>query len=214
MKAAPRGPIPGRRIVVLASGGGRSLDNLATSTRTGELDAEIALLVCDRRRAGVLDVAARHGIASALVRPRDFADADAFGRAVFDRVESEGARLVVLAGFLRHLPIPDAWLGHVINIHPSLLPKYGGHGFYGDRVHAAVLAAGDRESGCTVHYVDAVYDNGPPIVQRRVPVEDTDDVEALAARVFAAERLALPEAVRLHLDGAIDFERARVAAQG
>ena len=205
----PQGPSDGRRVAVLASGSGRSLDNLATLSASGELDATIALLVCDKRKAGVLAVAERHGVEAVVLRPRDFDDASAFGAAVFEAVERAQCRLVVLAGFLRHLPVPDAWHGHVINIHPSLLPKHGGKGYYGDRVHAAVLAAGDAESGCTVHYVDEVYDHGPHLVQRRVPVEPDDDAHSLASRVFAEECRALPEAVRLHLDGEVDLERAR-----
>lgn len=206
-----QGPSAGRRVVVLASGGGRSLDNLARLAAAGELDAQFPLLVCDKRRAGVLDVAQRHGIEARVIRPRDHDGPAAFGDAVFAAVESVEARLVVLAGFLRHLPVPDAWLGHVINIHPSLLPKHGGQGYYGDRVHASVLEAGDTESGCTVHYVDEVYDHGPHLVQHRVAVEPGDDVGTLAARVFDQECIALPEALRLHLDGEVDLARARAA---
>lgn len=204
------GPTRGRRVTVLASGGGRSLDNLALRSGDGELDAEIAALVCDRRRAGVLDVAARHGIEAHTLRPRDFDDHASFSNAVFACAEHHGARLVVLAGFLRHLSIPPTWLGHVINIHPSLLPAYGGQGFYGDRVHAAVLAAREATSGCTVHYVDDEYDHGPPILTRTVEVRADDDVHVLAARVFEQECEALPRAIALHLDGKIDFERARL----
>jgi phosphoribosylglycinamide formyltransferase 1 len=204
------GPAPGRRLTVLASGGGRSLDNLARRCGAGELNAELAALICDRRRAGVLDVAARHQIEAHTLRPRDFEDHAAFSRAVFTCAENHGTRLVVLAGFLRHLPIPPAWLGHVINIHPSLLPAYGGQGFYGDRVHTAVLAAGEARSGCTVHYVDDEYDHGPPILVRPVAVQADDDVQTLAARVFDEECDALPTAIAQHLDGEIDFERARL----
>ncbi|MEZ5980371.1 MAG: phosphoribosylglycinamide formyltransferase [Planctomycetota bacterium] len=194
------GPAEGRRLCVLASGGGRSVDNLARLAASGELDAEVALVVCDRDGAGVLDVAARHGIESAVVKPRDFEDPSAFSRVVFGLAEQRRCALVVLAGFLRLLPIQAAWRGHVVNIHPSLLPKYGGKGYYGDRVHAAVLAAGESESGCTVHYVDDQYDNGPHLLQRRVAVEQGDDVHALAARVFEQERIALPEAIALHFE--------------
>jgi phosphoribosylglycinamide formyltransferase-1 len=184
-----------RRVTVLASGGGRSLDNLAQRVKSGALDAELVSLVCDRSKAGVLDVAARHGIESVVIRPKDFAAPEEFSRAVFARIEAARTRLVVLAGFLRHLLIPKAWLGHVINIHPSLLPRHGGPGYFGEHVHRAVLAAGDAESGCTVHFVDDHYDNGPQILQKRVPVLAGDDVHTLAARVFAAECEALPEAV-------------------
>ena len=97
----------------------------------------------------------------------------------------------------------DTYPNRVLNIHPALLPAYGGKGFYGDKVHAAVLTAGERETGCTVHYVTNKYDAGPILLQRRVPVLAGDDTHTLAARVFEAEKLALPEAIREH------FARAR-----
>jgi phosphoribosylglycinamide formyltransferase-1 len=202
------GPAIGRRIVVLASGGGRSLDNLARLAAAQRFSGELAALVCDRSQAGVLEVAARHGIPTRVLRPKDHASPQDHSRAVFACAEEAGARLVVMAGFLRHLLVPSTWLGHVLNIHPSLLPRHGGAGCYGDRVHAAVLAAGDRESGCTVHYVDNLYDNGPHVLVARVPVEPGDDVHSLAARVFAAECEALPRAIELHLSGAVDFATA------
>ena len=108
----------------------------------------------------------------------------------------------MLAGFLRLLVIPDLWLGRVLNIHPALLPAYGGRGYYGTRVHRAVLDAGETRSGCTVHFVDNGYDTGPIILQREVPVHPDDTVAALAARVFAEEERALPEAIRRCLSGA------------
>jgi phosphoribosylglycinamide formyltransferase-1 len=130
--------------------------------------------------------------------PRAHADPGALSRAVFAEVERARADLVVLAGYLHLLPIPESWRGRVLNIHPALLPKFGGKGFYGERVHRAVLAAGERESGCTVHYVTDEYDSGPPLLQLRVPVLPDDTPETLAARVFEAEKRALPAAIRMH----------------
>ena len=106
----------------------------------------------------------------------------------------------MLAGFLRLLVVPERWLGRVLNIHPALLPAFGGKGFYGERVHRAVLEAGERVTGCTVHYVTNEYDAGPILLQREVPVLPGDTPESLAARVFEAEQRALPDAVRLHLE--------------
>lgn len=203
MSGPSTAPADRQRVAVLASGGGRSLDNLAQRSKSGALAAELVLLVCDRSKAGVLDVAQRHDIESIVIRPKDFTAPQDFSRAVFTRIEDARARLVVLAGFLRHLLIPKEWLGHVINIHPSLLPRHGGPGYWGEHVHRAVLAAGDRESGCTVHFVDDHYDNGPHILQKRVPVLAGDDVHSLAARVFAAECEALPEAVARVLTGTV-----------
>ena len=187
------------RLAVLASGGGRSLENLAEVIARGELAAELAVLVCDRAGIGALERAARLGLEALVLPYSDLGGAAGFGARCFAELEARRIDLVVLAGFLRLLAVPPAWAGRVINIHPALLPAFGGKGFYGERVHAAVLAAGVPETGCTVHFVDEQYDHGAPILQRRVPVEPGDDVHTLAARVFEMEKRALPEAIRLVL---------------
>jgi phosphoribosylglycinamide formyltransferase-1 len=187
-----------RRLAVLASGGGRSLENLAEKIGAGELDAELALVLVNTPDAGAIARARRLQLELAIVDHRHFATAGEFSAAVFREIEARAVELVVLAGFLRLLLIPERWVGRVINIHPALLPKFGGKGYYGDRVHAAVLAAGEDVTGCTVHYVTNEYDAGPPLLQRRVPVKPGDDVHTLAARVFEEEKVALPEAIALH----------------
>ncbi|MHC4263413.1 MAG: phosphoribosylglycinamide formyltransferase [Planctomycetota bacterium] len=193
-------------LALLASGTGRTIANLFACIDRGELEAEAGIVITDRPGIRSLELAEERGVATAVVRPKDFGGPSAFSEAVFARIEAAGCSTVVLAGFLRFLPIPDRWLGRVINIHPSLLPRHGGKGCYGDRVHAAVLAEGDAETGCTVHYVDNVYDHGPAILQRRVAVAPADDVTSLARRVFEQECLALPEALRQHLSGAVRFQ--------
>lgn len=187
-----------KRLAVLVSGGGRSLENLATRIAAGELEAEIGLVLANTPTAFALERAKRLGLESVVVDHRQHADAASFSAAVFREIDARAIDLVVLAGFLRLVILPERWLGHVLNIHPSLLPRHGGKGFYGDRVHRAVLAAGDRESGCTVHYVTNEYDRGEIVLQRRVPVLPGDDEHSLGARVFEEERLALPEAIRRH----------------
>ena len=183
-----------QRIAVLASGGGRSLENLAQRIRAGDLEAEVALVVSDREGAGALERAERLGIPS-LVVPYRRAEPAAFAERVFTELEQRECVLAVLAGFLRLLVVPDEWLGRVINIHPALLPAFGGKGHYGDRVHRAVLESGVAETGCTVHFVDNEYDHGEVLLQRRVPVLPGDDVATLAARVFEEEKVALPDAI-------------------
>ncbi len=127
-----------------------------------------------------------------------YPDGDARDDAITRCLTDAGTELVALCGYLRFFRVDPAWAGgRALNIHPALLPKFGGPGMYGDRVHAAVLAAGDPESGCTVHIVDDEYDHGPVVVQRRCPVRPGDDVDTLAARVFAEECLAYPEAIRI-----------------
>lgn len=186
------------QLAVLVSGGGRSLENLAEEIASGSLDARVALVVANKAGIGALERCERLGIPARVVdAERALAPTD-FSAAVFGAVEEAGCELVVLAGFLRFLPIPERWIGRVINIHPSLLPAFGGKGFYGDRVHAAVLERGVQFTGCTVHYVDNEYDHGPILLQRCIAVSPEDDVHSLAARVFEEEKLALPEAIRRH----------------
>lgn len=188
------------KLAVLVSGGGRSLENLAEAIEAGSLDASIELVIANKSGIGALDRCDRLGIPARVIdAERALAPTD-FSAAVFGTIEAAGCDLVVLAGFLRFLPIPEAWIGRVINIHPSLLPAFGGKGYYGDRVHTAVLERGVQFTGCTVHYVDNEYDHGPILLQRCIPVEPTDDVHSLAARVFDQEKLALPEAIRLHAE--------------
>lgn len=197
-----------RKIAVFVSGGGRSLENLNEKIQAGALDCEIALVVSNSPKAFALQRAERLGIEHVVVDAEKKLSPAEFSRAAFDAVEKAGAELVVLAGFLRLLVIPDAWLGRVINIHPSLLPAFGGHGFYGHKVHEAAIAKGVQFTGCSVHYVTNEYDAGPILLQLAIPVHDEDDADSLAARVFEEEKIALPEAIRMHF---ADAERARRA---
>jgi formyltetrahydrofolate-dependent phosphoribosylglycinamide formyltransferase len=133
-----------------------------------------------------------------------------FGRRVFDLCRQHRADLVCMAGFLQLLPIPDDFAGRVMNIHPALIPAFCGKGFYGHRVHEAALQHGVKVSGCTVHFADNVYDHGPIILQRAVPVLDDDTPDTLAARVFEQECEAYPEAIRLFAEGRLRVEGRRV----
>jgi phosphoribosylglycinamide formyltransferase-1 len=196
------------RIAVLVSGGGRSLENLAEVIARGELRAGIALVLSSTPRAVALERARRLGIASVVVDPERRLAPSEFSRDAFAAIESFGCDTAVMAGFLRKIEVPERWRGRVLNIHPALLPAFGGKGFYGDRVHAAVLASGAKETGCTVHYVDDEYDHGPILLQRRVAVLPGDTVESLAGRVFEEEKIALPEALRNH------FARSAAARSG
>ena len=176
------------RIGVLLSGGGRTLQNLLDRSAAGRLDAAVVCVAADR--AGCLGIERAQRAELPTLITKDMDETFAFLRAY-------RAELVCLAGYLRLLRVPTDFAGRVLNIHPALLPKYGGKGFWGEHVHKAVLAAGDTESGCTVHAVDAEYDSGAILLQRRVPVLEGDTVDSLAARVFAAECEAYPEAIAL-----------------
>jgi phosphoribosylglycinamide formyltransferase-1 len=190
------------KLAVFVSGSGRSLENLIERTQRGDLDGRIALVLSNTPRAYALERARRHEIPGVVIDPDRRLSVDEFSRDAFAAVESFDCEVVVMAGFLRLLRIPARWIGRVLNIHPSLLPAFGGKGFYGERVHKAVLERGVKFTGCTVHYVDNEYDHGPILLQRCIPVRDDDTPETLAARVFEEEKLALPEALRLHLSRA------------
>lgn len=183
------------RLVVLLSGGGRTLLNLLDAVEQGRLAAEVPLVISSLRSAKGVERARARGLDVEVLRPRDFPDRAAFAAAQTARILEARPDLVVMAGYLVHYPVPRELAGRMLNIHPSLLPRHGGQGMFGDHVHAAVLAAGDRESGCTVHVVDDEYDHGPVLAQARVPVLPGDDVDALAARVFEAECATYPEAI-------------------
>lgn len=193
-------PLAPVAIGVLVSGSGRSLENLAQLIRAGELDCRIAVVISTKADAFALERARRFDIPSVVLDPLRKQDDEAFSRDVFATLESHGCDSAVLAGFLRRLVLPAAWEGRVLNIHPSLLPAFGGKGYYGERVHKAVLARGVRFTGCTVHYVDNDYDAGPIVLQRCIEVRDDDTAETLAARVFEEEKIALPQALRVHLE--------------
>jgi formyltetrahydrofolate-dependent phosphoribosylglycinamide formyltransferase len=178
---------PKLRLVVLISGAGTTLRNLIDKIAAGQLRAEITAVVSSSREAkGLLHAAAAH-IPASVVEPKSFAAPADFSVAVFDCCRAAKADLVVMGGWLKLLTIPPDFAGRVINIHPALIPSFCGKSMYGPRVHEAVLAAGAKVSGCTVHFVDDHYDHGPIIAQRSVPVLDGDTPDSLAARVFAAE---------------------------
>lgn len=173
--------------VVLLSGGGRTLENLLAVTADGRLDLDIRAVVSSRSGVRGLEVAADAGIPTAVFRRRDYPDLHAHNAAINAWLEPFAPRLIVLAGYLCFYEPPAGFTGYVTNIHPALLPKYGGKGYYGERVHQAVLEAGEKESGCTVHLVDDQYDHGRILGQRKIPVLPGDDVTSLATRVFGAE---------------------------
>ena len=184
----------------LLSGGGRTLENLLRWLAPRPDLAVVRMVVSDRAGAGGLARAERRGVPTRVLPCRSRED----GERIFAALEEAGIELVLLGGFLRLLHVPDHWLGRVLNIHPSLIPRHCGQGYYGDRVHAAVLEAGDAETGCTVHQVDNIYDHGEVVAQGRVPVRPGDDVATLAARVFEEECRVYPAAVERLIRGGRD----------
>jgi phosphoribosylglycinamide formyltransferase-1 len=185
-------------LAVLISGGGRSLLNLQGRIEEGRLSARIEIVVSSRSRAPGVDRARNAGLRVAVIERSALSPED-FQKAITAAVR--GVDLVVMAGFLSMWSVPDEFAGRVINIHPALLPDFGGRGMYGHHVHEAVLKSGRKETGCTVHFCDNQYDHGPIILQKKVPVLAGDSVDSLAARVFEMECEALPEAIQLIAEG-------------
>jgi phosphoribosylglycinamide formyltransferase 1 len=183
------------RLAVLLSGSGRTLDNLLEWIDAGTLPATVALVVSSRSDVRGVKIAGRAGV-PVRVLPPGGQGVEAWSESIFAACRQARADLVVMAGFLHLVKIPHDFTGRVINIHPSLLPAFGGRGFHGINVHRAVLERGCTVSGCTVHLVDDEYDHGRVLFQETVPVLRDDSPESLAARVFAAECQTLPEAIR------------------
>ena len=198
------------RIAVLLSGSGTTLQNLIDHIAAGKLAAQIVLVISNRPNAFGLVRAQRAGIRTAVIERTQFASRAAFSRAIFDQCRQAETQLVCMAGFLQLVHVPDDFLGRVMNIHPSLVPAFCGRGYYGHRVHEAVLEYGVKASGCTVHFADNVYDHGPIILQRTVPVHSDDTPDSLAARIFEEERKAYPEAIRLFAEGRLRIEGRKV----
>jgi phosphoribosylglycinamide formyltransferase-1 len=198
------------RLVALISGGGTTLQNLIDRIALGRLNATIAGVVSSRADALGIERAKKAGVPVEVAASRSTRFADE----VWLAVRAFAPDLVCFAGWLRLLPIPADFRHRVLNIHPALLPAFGGKGMYGRHVHEAVLASGAKVSGCTVHFADDTYDTGPMLVQKCVPVMEGDDAESLAARVFAAECEAYPEAIALLASGRVKVEGRRAVISG
>ena len=180
-------------LVFFASGSGTNFQSVIDAVESGKIDARITALISNRDDAGAHSRAARHGIPSYTL---DVTSPD-FTQYLLDLLSDLNPDLIVLAGYLKKIPdeVIDAYRGKIVNIHPSLLPKYGGKGFYGMHVHRAVIESGDTKSGCTVHFVDEIYDNGSIIKQVEVPVEKNDTAESLAKKVLNEEHRLLPSVI-------------------
>lgn len=182
------------RLAILLSGSGRTLENLLESIGSGRLPASVEVVIASRGDVRGVEIARRAGLPT-RVMPQGTHSTAAWSTEIFSACRAARVDLVVMAGFLKLVEIPADFTGRVINIHPALLPAFGGHGYHGMHVHRAVLDRGCTVSGCTVHLVDNEYDHGRILLQKTVPVLPDDTPESLAARVFAVECHALPEAI-------------------
>lgn len=197
------------RIAVLLSGSGTSLENLFEQIDAG-LPAEVVCVLSSKKSAFGLERAARRDVPAFAVPRGDFENVRAFNdamHAILDRFDPD---LVCLLGFLSPFELRERFEGRALNVHPALSPAFSGAGFYGRHVHEAVLAAGVKISGATVHFVSDAYDEGPILLQEAVPVEDDDTADSLAARVQAAERRLVPKAIELIAADRVEIEKGRV----
>ncbi|MCA9230329.1 MAG: phosphoribosylglycinamide formyltransferase [Planctomycetales bacterium] len=198
------------RIAVLISGGGRTLKNLIALAAEGKLPVDIRLVISSSAKAGGLEHAREAEIPTAVFARRAYASDQDYGAAVFAACRTAEVDYVVLAGFLKLIPVPTDFEGRVVNIHPSLIPSFCGHGMYGHHVHQAVLDYGAKITGCTVHFVDNEYDAGPIIWQQPAPVFEDDTADSLAERVFEVELEAYPHVLRLLAAGKLRLEGRKV----
>lgn len=195
-------------IAVFASGGGSNFQSMIDAIDRGDLPARIGLCVSNRTEAGALERARRHDIPTAVLDPRSFEGEAEYVDALTAVLDDQQINFIALAGYLRKIPaaIVDAYRGRITNIHPALLPAFGGKGMYGMHVHRAVIEHGARWSGVTVHLVDETYDTGPIVLQQPVPVYPDDTPDALADRVLAVEHRLYPEALRLFAEDRIRID--------
>ncbi len=187
---------------VLLSGSGRTLQNILNRINKKELSAQVRVVVSSREGVGGIRIAEEAGIDVFVVSPQQY-KGDVFSEKIADILFKYKVDLVIMAGFLHLFKIPKEYEGKVLNIHPALIPSFCGKGYYGRHVHEAVINSGVKVSGCTVHFADNLYDHGPIILQKTVPVMDDDTAETLAERVFAAECEAYPEAIQLVIEGKV-----------
>ena len=193
------------RLGVLLSGGGRTLMNLLEQIRAGTLQAQVAVVIASRPCAGI-DRAKAAGLDVHLVPYKQMPSLEAYSQTIAELLDAARVDLVTLAGFLSLWVIPPRYDGKVMNIHPALLPAFGGKGMFGHHVHEAVLKRGCKVSGCTVHFVTKEYDRGPIIAQRCAPVIEGDTPDTLAERIFEQECIAYPQAISLFAQGRLEID--------
>ena len=196
------------RLAVFASGGGTNFQAILDAINQGSLPATPACCVADTPEAGALDRADQANVPTAVVKPKNFSEPSSFGRALLEVLDAHEVEFVALAGYMMKVPanVVDAYRNRITNLHPSLLPAFGGEGMYGMNVHEAVIEYGAHWSGVTVHLVDEEYDHGPVVLQEPVPVYASDTPQALAKRIKSVEHRLYPEVLRLFADNRIEVD--------
>lgn len=202
------------RLGVLLSGGGTTLVNILEYIKAGRLNAEVAVVISSRSTVAGVERAKTAGLDVKIVRRKDYSDVGSFSKRIEEELVASDVDLVVQGGWLCLWEIPARYENCVMNIHPALLPSFGGQGMWGHHVHEAVLKAGCKVSGCTVHFCTNEYDEGPIIVQRSCAVEESDTADSLAAGVFEQECIAYPQAIELFASGRLVVQEGKVKITG
>ncbi|MEW9121748.1 MAG: phosphoribosylglycinamide formyltransferase [Thermotaleaceae bacterium] len=207
--------MPKIRIAVLVSGGGTNLQTLIDQIEKGTIDGSLEVVISSKEDAFALERAHNHGIEGIYVGKKNFPNLKERNHKIIEILEKKKIDLIVLAGYMQIIDreIVERYPNRIINIHPSLIPSFCGPGYYGERVHQAVLDYGAKITGATVHFVDEGTDTGPVILQKSVMVQEDDNEETLAARVLEAEHELLPYAVKLFAEGKLRVEGRKVRIQ-
>ena len=200
------------RVAVFASGRGSNFQAILDAVDRRDLDLDVVLCLSDRENAGALDRARSRSIATAVIHPRNFEDESAYASEILDLLKGHDANFIALAGYMKKIPsrVIERYRMRILNIHPALLPAFGGQGMYGRRVHEAVIEYGVHWTGATVHLVEEEYDTGPIVLQEPVPVYPDDKPEDVAARVLQVEHRIYPKALQLFAQDRILVEHRQV----
>jgi formyltetrahydrofolate-dependent phosphoribosylglycinamide formyltransferase len=199
------------KLIVLASGGGTNLQAIIDSIEAGKLDAQIKAVISNNSKSGALERARNHNITDIHLSHKQFATPEEFDQKLLSILKENEIDMIVLAGYMKMISptVIRQYKNRIINIHPALLPSFGGKGMYGIHVHEAVIESGVKVSGVTVHLVDEIYDHGAIVMQKTVPVLDDDTPESLAERVLKVEHQAYSEAIQLFAEDRIEIRGNR-----
>ncbi len=203
------------KLAVFASGRGSNFQSILDAVDRGELRLDIVLCLSDREGAGALERAEQHGVPTVVIHPRSFESEAAYTAAMIRALEAHAVNFIALAGYMKKIPgaITSTYRGRMVNVHPALLPAFGGQGMYGRRIHEAVIQYGVHWTGATVHVVDEEYDTGPVVLQEPVPVMPGDTADDVAARVLEVEHRIYPAALRLFAEDRIRFVGRRAVIE-
>lgn len=202
-------------IAVFASGRGSNLMAILNAVKEGKLKAKISVVISNNSNAGALEIARANGIDALHISRKQFQSDEEYVRKILHELKSRNVELIVLAGYMKKIPpeVIKEYPNRILNIHPALLPAFGGQGMYGINVHKAVIESGVKITGVTVHIVDEEYDHGPIVMQRAVEVRDDDTPESLAERVLKVEHEIYPQAIKLFVEGKIKVSGRKVIVQ-